>query len=185
MCGVKKDTVFMMLTEGQKPVVLRSATERLQQVIETQNLLFHGQDRMASLKLAKEYYKECLLLGDWTVVEAVTRKYLDIACKENNNYLRYLILSLLDVLEEKEQTVNNDRVKAKEELTKAFSVYLDFTSSKGLSLNEVYERAGSKDQFLVILKFLWDHPRCVGDLREAVDYLMKHVDDIDERKMCA
>ncbi len=185
MCGVRREEVFSALKDGRKPMVLKSATERLLQVIAAQNLQAHGHDRIASLELAEKYYEECLNLSDWTDVVNMTQKYLDVASKANNAYLRYLILSLLDVLEEKGQCADDEAVRVHELLAKAFSVRLDFTSSKGLSLKEVYERAGSKEQFMVILRFLADHPRCSGELREAVDTLMKHYDDIKEGKMCA
>lgn len=185
MCGIRKEEVFSLLQEARKPVVLKSATERLQQVLVTQNLQTHGNNRIESLDQAKQYYEECLAVSDWSEVVKLTSKYLDAAVKKNNDYLRYLILSILDVLEETEGIGSIDTKPVSRMLEEAFLIKLDFTSSKGLSLKEVYERAGSKDQFMVILKFLSDHPRCNGELREAVDTLMKHYDEIKERKLCA
>ena len=185
MCGVRNEEVFSMISEGQKPVVLLSATERLRQVIVAQNLQVHGPDRVTSLKLAEEFYKGCLEVGEWPDVVALANKYLDIAGRENNDYLRYLIRSLLDVLEEAGQSSGDgERAEMQERIAKAFLVKLDFTSSKGLTLKEVYERAGSKEQFAVILKFLWDHPRCSGELKEAVAILMTNF-NVEEERKCA
>lgn len=186
MCGIRKEEVFDVLEDAKKPFVYLSPMERLRQIVNAQALYPHGEKRTESLDQAAEFYDQCLMLPTWEAVSEFAFQYLGKAEVESNEFLRWLIVTLMDVLEEEcRQAMYEKKDDISVLLRKVLAVRLNFSSSKGQTLLQVYERAGSKEQFWVILKFLSDHPRCGSELKQSVDYLMEHLDQLEKLEKSA
>ena len=176
MCGIRCEAVFEILNRTSSPVPYKKPVERLEQIIEAQNLWPAGADRSVSHAMAIEFYQKCLDFSEWEDVVALSYQYLQESKRTNNEYLKWLILSLLDVLEDAFCPVEE---QTKLKLNEALEVILNFSSSKGKKLREIYRQAGTAEQFQVILDFILGHKKCSEEVRQAAMFLSEHLEMIE------
>ena len=181
MCGVRKEEVFEILIGAKKPVKYKTPIERLKQIVEAQNLFSIGSKREEALVLAAEFYQGCLDKMEWEAVSELSYQFIERSRQDDNEYLRWLILSVLDVVEEECMQISRRQCLEKQ-IAQAMEVIVNFSSSKGKRLKEIYAQAGSKEQFRVILEFMVSHARCSDELRTASECLLCNYDMIPEHE---
>lgn len=181
MCGVRKEEVFEILIVAKKPVKYKTPIERLKQIVEAQNLFSIGSKREEALVLAAEFYQGCLDKMEWEAVSELAYQFIERSRQDDNEYLRWLILSVLDVVEEECMQASR-RQFLDEQIAQAMEVVVNFSSSKGKRLKEIYAQAGNKNQFRVILEFMVSHARCSDELRAASEFLLNNYGVIPEHK---
>ena len=178
MCGVRRSEVFTMLEDAKRPVYNLTAIDRFKQVMAAQNLYPHGMGREYAIDQATEFYERSLEEKEWDVVVELAKEYFEIGQHTGNEFLRWLIASLLDVLEESERLESKRNEEIKKRIRKAMDVKLNFSTSKGKSFSEIYEQAENKNQFLVVLKYVSENPKADENVKAASNDLISFMDQI-------
>ena len=176
MCGIRNQEVVEIL-DAHERFEKEDSVERFRHIVGAVSLFSRSEGYDNVFRLAKEFYEAALSMKSWEDVQCLVEHYCRISKETVNDSLRLLVLGLLDVLEDEREEMKR-QTSVEKMISEAMEVKLNFSSSKGKGLREVYVQAGSKEQFEVILNFLIDHPRCDDKLRKAALLLVERLEMI-------